>query len=334
MAGLDDANKALDDTNDALDTAGAEVDAAGAAEIDAAASNVGKAEFAVENAGEVADSAIAKGDAVVEVGYDAVGIADVAVDMAAGAAIGVVDMVMSRIPASLSCIHPCALGVVPFDFNPEKIKMSRTSSSGSYPQPQLQLAPSANPKTSVGAKNPTKKPSPMKITLSGVIFEGPFTKLRCDTLLAWMNTYPVFPSIPFGPKKNLQTLPAELTFMWGLPFVGFMYQVKMISCTVTYERFSGAGIPLRALVDMTMEEQLSPLGSLPTNPTSGGLPGRRSHTVAHGETLQSIATDKYGTPGLWRRIAEVNGIQDPARVRPGRTVYLPNADELTAGSRT
>jgi nucleoid-associated protein YgaU len=40
----------------------------------------------------------------------------------------------------------------------------------------------------------------------------------------------------------------------------------------------------------------------------------------------------YGTPALWRKIAEVNRIQDPARIRPGQTVYLPNADELTNGT--
>jgi hypothetical protein len=222
---------------------------------------------------------------------------------------------------------------VPFDFNPEKIKMSRTLTSGSYPQPQLKLAPSATPRTSGGQQSGPKKPSPMKIDLSGLIFEGPFTKIRCDLLLSWMNTYPKALSIP-GPKANRETIPAELTFMWGPPKVGFMYQCSLASCTVTYTRFSGAGIPIRAEVNMTLHEVESSIGSMMTNPTSGGLPGRRSHTVAHGESLQSIATDKYGTPGLWRRIAEVNGIQDPARVRPGRTVYLPNPDELAVRSPT
>jgi nucleoid-associated protein YgaU len=333
MAFADDANSDLDDANKAMDKAGADVDAAGAEEIGGAGSAVGKADLAVANAGEVADAGLAKAESAVDVAADAVGIVGTAANEVAGAAIGVVDLIMSRIPASLTCIHPCAPGVVPFDFNPEKIKMSRTSSSGSYAQPELQLAPSAQPKTSGGVKSNVKKPSPMKIIISGIIFEGPTTKWRCDTLLAWMNTYPVFPSIPFGPKRNRQTLPAELTFMWGLPMFGFMYQVKMTSCSVNYVRFSGAGIPLRAEIDITMEEQPSPLGHLPTNPTSGGLPGRRSHTVAHGETLQSIAMDKYGTPGLWRRIAEVNGIKDPARVRPGRTVYLPNPEELATGSQ-
>jgi len=74
------------------------------------------------------------------------------------------------------------------------------------------------------------------------------------------------------------------------------------------------------------------LGTLPMNPTSGGMPGRRSHTVGQGENLQSIAMANYGRPGLWRRIAEVNGITDPTRVRPGSTVYLPNEDELVNGS--
>jgi nucleoid-associated protein YgaU len=34
---------------------------------------------------------------------------------------------------------------------------------------------------------------------------------------------------------------------------------------------------------------------------------------------------------MWRKIAEINGITDPGRVRPGTTVYLPGPGELTTG---
>jgi nucleoid-associated protein YgaU len=131
--------------------------------------------------------------------------------------------------------------------------------------------------------------------------------------------------------EGFSTQPAKLTFQWGPPMIGFMYECKITSCTVNYVRFSAIGIPLRAEVDLQLMETPTMWGSMPTNPTSGGLPGRRSHTVAHGESLQSIAMDKYGTPGLWRKIAEVNHIKDPARVRPGSTIYLPNPEELTKG---
>jgi nucleoid-associated protein YgaU len=31
---------------------------------------------------------------------------------------------------------------------------------------------------------------------------------------------------------------------------------------------------------------------------------------------------------VWRGVAAANGIDDPFRVKPGDTVYLPNANEI------
>jgi nucleoid-associated protein YgaU len=55
--------------------------------------------------------------------------------------------------------------------------------------------------------------------------------------------------------------------------------------------------------------------------------------VRQGESLASIAQKHYGRPGMWRTIAEINGIHDPGRVRPGTTVFLPGPAEIPAGSR-
>jgi nucleoid-associated protein YgaU len=74
------------------------------------------------------------------------------------------------------------------------------------------------------------------------------------------------------------------------------------------------------------------LSQLPTNPTSGGLVGRRTHMLRAGDSLQSVATTYYGRPGMWRQIAAVNRIDDPARVRPGDTIYLPGVGELDEAS--
>ena len=57
---------------------------------------------------------------------------------------------------------------------------------------------------------------------------------------------------------------------------------------------------------------------LPTNPTSGGLPGRQRHVVSASENMQTISTAAYGSPKLWRGVAEANGIDDPFRVQAGR----------------
>jgi nucleoid-associated protein YgaU len=249
-----------------------------------------------------------------------------AINAAAGIGIGVAAIAGARIPASLRCTDLPNIGFVPFDFNPEKISFKRSSNVGNIPAPPR---PGAMPGRSTGARNPTRVVA-STISISKVTFTGPLTKLFCDTLLTWM--IPNAGLLAMLGVKGFSTQPAKLTFQWGPPMVGFMYQCKITNCTVNYVRFSAIGIPLRAEVDLTMQEVPSVWGSLPTNPTSGGLPGRRSHTVGHGETLQSIATEKYGRPGLWRRIAEVNNINDPGRVRPGTTIYLPNPEELASGA--
>jgi hypothetical protein len=251
-------------------------------------------------------------------------------DAAIGVGVGVAAVMGARIPAMLRCTTMPNIGVVIFDFNPDKITMSRNSRTAVVPTP---------PRTGLGAvtgrsqssRTPTKALEGSTIKLSKITFNGPLTKFFCDQLLTWMQPNAGFAAL-LG-FSGFSTQPAKLTFQWGPPMIGFMYECKLTQVTVNYTRFSAIGIPLRAEVDLQLMETPTLLGSMPTNPTSGGLPGRRSHTVADGESLQSIATEKYGTPGLWRKIAEVNNIKDPARVRPGNTIYLPNPEELTGAKR-
>ncbi|WP_018681095.1 LysM peptidoglycan-binding domain-containing protein [Actinokineospora enzanensis] len=245
-------------------------------------------------------------------------------DLAIGAGIGAAALAGARVPASLRCTSVPNIGFVPFDFNPDEITMSRMGRTG------VMASPGGGQGSTGSARQPTKQVKGASIGLSKVIFEGMTTKLRCDTLLGWMSPDAGFLGqlLPVVTGQNLKTEPPELTFQWGPPMVGFMYTVKLTKCSIRYTRFTSAGIPVRAELTLGLDQIPTLLGSLPQNPTSGGQAGRRRHTVGAGETLQSIATANYGDPGAWRRIAEVNGIQDPARVRPGTTVYLPNAHEL------
>jgi len=249
-------------------------------------------------------------------------IAGASVNIAAGAAIGAAALAGARVPASLRCTTLPNVGLVYFDFNPTEITISRSA-----------VAPTTPSAKNRGGTQTQQKVKPTTINLGEVIFEGRDTKWRCDTLLQWLNPDAgVFGMVMAAFNMNLTTQPPELTFQWGPPVVGFMYTVTLQSVKIKYERFMSTGIPVRAKVGLTMNEVPSLLGTMPQNPTSGGLVGRRAHTVGHSDTLQSIATANYGDPGAWRRIAEVNGIEDPARVRPGQTVYLPNPDELSEGS--
>jgi nucleoid-associated protein YgaU len=229
-----------------------------------------------------------------------------------------IDDATSGIPAMIRCIDPTALGLVLFDFNPNQITFGRQPQIGARPNP-------------AGGSSGTilSMVTPPKIGLKQVIFTGETTKLRVDQLSSWA-----------GPPAGLFTLiagaigfpvssnPPVLTFQWGPPLIGFMYSVVITNMQATYTRFHRSGIPIRAEINLDLQVQPDFFGSLPTNPTSGGLPGRSTHLIRDGETLQSVAQQRYGKPGAWRKIAEINGITDPHRVRVGTTVFLPNESEF------
>ncbi|MEV6954694.1 LysM domain-containing protein [Streptomyces sp. NPDC051183] len=71
-------------------------------------------------------------------------------------------------------------------------------------------------------------------------------------------------------------------------------------------------------------------GDLPA-PTVRKAPGspsaRQFCVVVRGDSLQSIAVRHSGRATDWRRIAELNGIDDPAKLRPGSTLLLPGPAE-------
>jgi nucleoid-associated protein YgaU len=161
-------------------------------------------------------------------------------------------------------------------------------------------------------------------------------KARCDLLLQW--TTPGGGSLlgqvvsaaasALGFKFQATSAPPLLTLQWGDPARGFLMQGHLISVTITYLRFDSIGNPTRATVGGSFQEVPNMLLNMLTNPTSGGTAGRRSHVMRQGESLQSLATASYGRPQEWRAIAEANGIDDPLRVRPGRSVMLPPPAEL------
>jgi hypothetical protein len=127
-----------------------------------------------------------------------------------------------------------------------------------------------------------------------------------------------------GGRINLASKPPPLIFQWGTQIM----RCVLMTVTVNFERFSSSGSPDRAKISFKVQEQANIFGMLPTNPTSGGLPGRQRHVVSASENVQTITTAAYGNPRMWRGVAEANGIDDPFRVKPGDTVYLPNANEI------
>jgi nucleoid-associated protein YgaU len=123
-----------------------------------------------------------------------------------------------------------------------------------------------------------------------------------------------------------------LLFSWGIHGPrGSNLPVTLEKVTVEYQRFDPLGIPVWAKFSLTLVEYTAPKPR--TNPTSGGVPGRATHTLSQGENVVQIANRAYGSPNAWRAVAEANGIDDPLRVRPGRTLSLPPAETVDAAAR-
>jgi hypothetical protein len=117
-------------------------------------------------------------------------------------------------------------------------------------------------------------------------------------------------------------LPPFAQFGWGTKVL-FTAFVKSVNAK--YTLFREDGTPIRATCTVALEEL--PSEQKKQNPTSGALAPTRTHVVVDGDSLASIAWQEYGTPTLWRALAEANGVDDPMRLRPGERLLVPSADE-------
>ncbi len=156
---------------------------------------------------------------------------------------------------------------------------------------------------------------PLRITVTNLRLEGVREVAQTTRLSSWLEPE----QKPDRSKGNGDRAQAQrLEFQMG---GGIHYDVTLTKLDVRYTRFTGDGAPVRAEVSVTLADakQRPPK----QNPTSGGPPGRRAHTVVEGDNLQRIAQATYANPNAWRDIATANGIDDPLRMRNGRVLLLP-----------
>jgi hypothetical protein len=120
--------------------------------------------------------------------------------------------------------------------------------------------------------------------------------------------------------KTKKGQPPKCEFRWGA-----MWSFKAVVAQINqkFTLFLPDGTPVRATLDVTFR-QIEDEGLYPKqNPTSGGVPGHRTHTMKEGETLDWIASQEYGAAAYWRYIAEINGIDNPFHLKPGTVLQLP-----------
>ncbi|MEO6126537.1 MAG: LysM peptidoglycan-binding domain-containing protein [Ilumatobacteraceae bacterium] len=115
--------------------------------------------------------------------------------------------------------------------------------------------------------------------------------------------------------------PPWVKFMWGTQIHTFKAIIKSMEVSFTY--FSSEGLPLRANVEMSLEQFEPDENWGRQNPTSGTPNPNRTHQVRVGDTLDRVAAKYYGDSTKWRSIANVNGITDPLTIRPGQLLAIP-----------
>ena len=107
--------------------------------------------------------------------------------------------------------------------------------------------------------------------------------------------------------------PPIVKFEWASTSVeGVIQRVN-----IRFTHFTSSGTPVRASVDLTINEVAGVATEL-QSPDHTKL-----HTVRLGETLDQIAFKEYEDPAHWKTIAEANDLDDPSRLRPGQRLMLP-----------
>jgi nucleoid-associated protein YgaU len=137
---------------------------------------------------------------------------------------------------------------------------------------------------------------------------------------ALLGPNPLFPA-PVGPKQP------TVMYGWGPNIIMGAAHVTKVS--IKHERFL-LGIPVRAEATVSLQSVPTGLPMGGTNPTSGGLATRKTHTTVEGDTLASVAFKEYRDPNKWRALAVANDIDDPMRVPPGTELIIPELREADA----
>lgn len=100
------------------------------------------------------------------------------------------------------------------------------------------------------------------------------------------------------------------------------FQCVVESVKQRFTLFSSEGIPLRAVLTVTLreyyslEEQISRINFNSPDHT-------HSYVVQRGDTLARIAAEKYNDSTQWRAIADNNGLSDPLDLIPGTVLEAP-----------
>jgi hypothetical protein len=120
-------------------------------------------------------------------------------------------------------------------------------------------------------------------------------------------------------QRNNKSEPPRVEFRWGR----FSFRAIITQITQRFTLFLPEGTPVRTTVDVSFQQVEDEEDQPGQNPTSGGGPPLKVHTVQAGERLDWIAFKAYGDSTYWRLIADANDLVYPQRLQEGYQLVIP-----------
>jgi nucleoid-associated protein YgaU len=210
-------------------------------------------------------------------------------------------------PASVGAGPGGLIATVPFQFNPNKLALSKSTEWRRTPS--RTAAESAMPEF-VGS-------GPRSLSVEVFLDATATHENTVDKKIEQLMVACVPTASSIGQRK-----PASpwVRFEWGSE-KSTEFDGVLTSFSVDYSLFDTGGKPLRATCALTMEEAST--GTAGQNPTSGSRESRHTHRVVAGDSLPQLAWREYGDATAWRVIAEANEIDDPMVLAPGTELLVP-----------
>ena len=120
-------------------------------------------------------------------------------------------------------------------------------------------------------------------------------------------------------KQSGRGRPPRVMCQWGdVEF--FEAVIKEVSLQFTL--FRDNGTPVRANVTAIFGQAQEEHMWRPQNPTTSGKYGHKHWVVKEGDTIDSIAFSEYDDSAMWRYIADINGLKNPRKLKPGQILVI------------
>lgn len=120
---------------------------------------------------------------------------------------------------------------------------------------------------------------------------------------------------------NTLHAPAPCKFVWG----GFFYDGIVSALKKEFVFFFSSGIPARVKISLTLKPYVEVKQSVQeANYQSSDISKKR--VLIEGDSVFEMANREYKDPSMWRKIAQMNDVENPLNISFGTELFLPSKE--------